>query len=171
MANKARGSSSDTHSSAAVEYHGLVSVPKYPRVVEHFLGLMWREASRQPWETWTCVGAGTKGLVFAHKWGKQRYLLHLSQHFFFWFLQEICVCSWCVLSPSTVPWGSSQLPHSRTGMNTAGLSPPRFPAGWTVPHHIADLQDFWTKSLAPSRERAWWVARHEWRSQVRQGCY
>lgn len=40
MANKARGSSSDTHSSAAVEYHGLVSVPKYPRVVEHFLGLM-----------------------------------------------------------------------------------------------------------------------------------
>lgn len=71
MANKTSRSSPDAHSSAIVEKYGLVSVDKYPRTVEHFLDLMWWEASRQP-QTYKCWSAGTdtKGyvfLLFAHK--------------------------------------------------------------------------------------------------------
>lgn len=112
-----------------------------------------------------------------HTNGKGKGTYFTCHGFFYYFLffliltRNTCLFLTCVLSPSTVPWEGPRLPHSHTCVHTAGLSPPSSPADWTVPYHSADCQDFWTKSLAPSREKAWWVARHELCSQVRQGCY
>lgn len=173
MANKTSRSSPDAHSSAIVEKYGLVSVDKYPRTVEHFLDLMWWEASRQP-QTYKCWSAGTdtKGyvfLLFAHKWGEQSTYFTCHSTFCVIFARSRCLVLTCVLPSSTVHWGGSQLPHSHTCMHTTGLSPPRFPASWAVPHHCWS-PGFWSEFLTASRERSCWVARHKWHSQVRQGC-
>lgn len=143
MANKNRGSNLNTQSSAVVENRGLVSADKYPRTVKHFLNMIWWEASRQLW-TCKCWSAetGTKSFAFCTQMRRAKHFTCCSIFLCDVFVtRRMCLVLTCVLPPSTVHCGGSQPSHPHTNMHSTGLSPPRFPAGLTVPHHIADLQD------------------------------